>query len=60
MAGKFFTGGAIIKGGSIVLLAGRWHVKKPCLYILCGLPFAGKTTLAKILEKSGIAGRRLD
>ncbi len=22
-------------------------MKKPCLYIMCGLPFAGKTTLAK-------------
>jgi len=25
-------------------------VKKPCLYLLCGLPFAGKTTLVKALE----------
>jgi len=25
-------------------------LKKPCLYILCGLPFAGKTTLARVLE----------
>jgi predicted kinase len=24
-------------------------VKKPCLYILCGFPFAGKTTLARAL-----------
>lgn len=24
-------------------------MKKPCLYILCGLPFAGKTTIAKEL-----------
>src|SRR5581483_8500610 len=24
-------------------------MKKPCLYIFCGLPFAGKTTLAKAL-----------
>ncbi len=24
-------------------------MKKPCLYILCGLPFAGKTTLTKEL-----------
>ncbi len=27
-------------------------MKKPCLYILCGLPFAGKTTLAKELVNS--------
>ena len=25
-------------------------MEKPCLYLLCGLPFAGKTTLAKALE----------
>ena len=26
-------------------------MNKPCLYILCGLPFAGKTTLARALER---------
>ncbi len=26
-------------------------MEKPCLYILCGLPFAGKTTLAKEMVK---------
>lgn len=26
-------------------------MKTPRLYILCGLPFSGKTTLAKKLEK---------
>lgn len=35
-------------------------MKKPCLYILCGLPFAGKTTLAKILERSGISRIAID
>ena len=34
-------------------------MKKRCLYILCGLPFAGKTTLARALEcRLGI--RRID
>ena len=26
-------------------------MEKPCLYILCGLPFAGKTTLAKEMAR---------
>jgi adenylylsulfate kinase-like enzyme len=30
----------------------RNGMKKPCLYLLCGLPFAGKTTLAKALVRS--------
>ncbi len=34
---------------------------KPCLYILCGLPFTGKTTLARALERQlGIALVELD
>lgn len=34
---------------------------EPCLYILCGLPFAGKTTLARALERQlGIAIVELD
>ena len=34
---------------------------EPCLYILCGLPFAGKTTLARALERQlGIALVELD
>lgn len=35
-------------------------MKKPCLYILCGLPFAGKTTLARALERSGISRVAID
>ncbi|SRR6266700_2072957 len=36
-------------------------VDEPCLYILCGLPFAGKTTLARALERQlGIALVELD
>jgi len=36
-------------------------LNEPCLYILCGLPFAGKTTLARALERQlGIALVELD
>ncbi len=36
-------------------------MKKPTLYILCGLPFSGKTTLAKKLsEKLGFVHIDLD
>ncbi len=36
-------------------------LNEPCLYILCGLPFTGKTTLARALEQQlGIALVELD
>ncbi len=36
-------------------------LNEPCLYILCGLPFAGKTTLARALERQlGLALVGLD
>lgn len=36
-------------------------MEKPCLYILCGLPFAGKTTLARALEsKFGVSRVAID
>lgn len=55
------TGEEMVRDGGENVLAGKDGISPPRLYILCGLPFAGKSTLAQALaDREGLTFIAID